>query len=404
MSTDGGFESGLEPDCEPRAKQPASEHHVDPAAADSDSLSRLNASPEYAPPPPADDPSLAPPASLEEQAPPPATQSPDSINAPLRPFLVPRPSSSPAGPEDPFSTPAEPDLSNQLPPTQPDSPALFQNWEQIELAKPVRIPNFGHLGLLALLLVLGLLASSALVRSALHFHLFGVSTVQQAVTEIHYALGSEVILYLFTLLGCLVIFPLVWHRGLFDGLQWNGATAYRMRKHLFGAAFVCFIVALCNGLLMPGPENAPIDKIFRAPGAAWLLFGFGVTVAPFFEELMFRGFLLPALCTSFDWARERAAAAPMLPLAPDGHPQWTLPAMVFGSVATSIPFALMHAAQTGYAVGPLILLVCVSLVLCWTRLATRSLAASVLVHASYNFLLFSLMMLSTEGFRHLNHL
>jgi hypothetical protein len=48
------------------------------------------------------------------------------------------------------------------------------------------------------------------------------------------------------------------------------------------------------------------------------------------------------------------------------------------------------------------LLVCVSLVLCWARLSTRSLAASVLVHASYNFLLFSLMLLGTGGFKHLD--
>jgi hypothetical protein len=48
------------------------------------------------------------------------------------------------------------------------------------------------------------------------------------------------------------------------------------------------------------------------------------------------------------------------------------------------------------------LLVAVSLVLCWARLAARSLAASVLVHACYNLLLFSLMLLGTGGFRHLD--
>jgi membrane protease YdiL (CAAX protease family) len=42
--------------------------------------------------------------------------------------------------------------------------------------------------------------------------------------------------------------------------------------------------------------------------------------------------------------------------------------------------------------------------LCWARLATRSLAASVLVHASYNFLLFSLMLLGTSGFKHLDRM
>jgi hypothetical protein len=64
----------------------------------------------------------------------------------------------------------------------------------------------------------------------------------------------------------------------------------------------------------------------------------------------------------------------------------------------------MHAEQTARALGPFLLLVTVSLVLCWVRLSARSLAASVLVHASYNLLLFSLMLLGTGGFRHLDKL
>jgi membrane protease YdiL (CAAX protease family) len=76
--------------------------------------------------------------------------------------------------------------------------------------------------------------------------------------------------------------------------------------------------------------------------------------------------------------------------------------MVVGAILTSIPFAAMHAEQTAYSLGPFVLLVCVSLVLCTVRLTTRSLAASVLVHASYNFLLFALMLIGTGGFRHLD--
>lgn len=76
--------------------------------------------------------------------------------------------------------------------------------------------------------------------------------------------------------------------------------------------------------------------------------------------------------------------------------------MIAGSIAASLPFAAMHAAQQGYALGPFLLLVCVSLVLCWVRLSTRSLAASTLVHASYNFILFSITFAATDGFRHLD--
>jgi hypothetical protein len=61
----------------------------------------------------------------------------------------------------------------------------------------------------------------------------------------------------------------------------------------------------------------------------------------------------------------------------------------------------MHAPQTGFSVGPFLLLVGVSIVLCGIRLWTRSLAASTLVHASYNFMLFSMMLVGTQGFRHM---
>jgi hypothetical protein len=209
------------------------------------------------------------------------------------------------------------------------------------------------------------------------------------------------ILYLLTLLGSVVLFPLLWHQGFFAGVQWQGATAIRLRGRLGAVAFFCFLLALLSGWLMPGPSNAPIDQMFHTPLAAWLMFGFGVTFAPFFEETLFRGFLLPALCTAFDWAVEKVRHVPPPSLGANGHPQWSLPAMVTGSILTSAPFAYMHAEQTGYSLGPFLLLVCVSMVLCWTRLVTRSLAASTMVHACYNFLLFSVMLLGTNGFRHL---
>jgi membrane protease YdiL (CAAX protease family) len=79
-------------------------------------------------------------------------------------------------------------------------------------------------------------------------------------------------------------------------------------------------------------------------------------------------------------------------------------AMVFASVVVSVPFALMHGEQTAYSIGPFLLLVSISLALCWVRLAVRSLAASVVVHSSYNLLLFSLMFLGTGGFRHMDRM
>jgi uncharacterized protein len=283
-----------------------------------------------------------------------------------------------------------------------EEPDLFQWWAQPEIVHPARIPNIGHVGILALLILVGAAGAILLTLSAVHFHLFGVNGLKQADNDIHYTLGFQAANYLITFGASLVVFPLFWHKGFFAGIQWNGATVFRRRWRLMSAAGVCFVLAMIDELALPGPADAPIDKLFQTPLAAWLLFAFGVTFAPFFEEIAYRGFLLPALCTAWDWGIEQSTGKPIPTLDENGNPRWSIFAMVIGSILTSIPFALMHAEQTGYSLGPFLLLVCVSLVLCWVRLGCRSLAASVTVHASYNFLLFSLMFLGTGGFQHMD--
>jgi hypothetical protein len=306
-----------------------------------------------------------------------------------------------------------PFMSEQNPPLAPeqaqpldwqgtDEPTdLFQSWAQPEAVAPARIPHLGHLCLLVALTLLGLLCASLLVMAATHFHLLGGFSAKQAATNIRYMLGEEAAIYLVTLLLSLIIFPLFWQRNFFVGIHWRGVTALRLGWRLPAISLGCFALAALDETLLPGPPNAPIEEIFRTPGAAWLMFGFAITLAPFFEEIAFRGFLLPALATACDWIAERYTGEPPRPLDQNGHPQWSIPAMVIASIATSLPFALVHAEQQGHALGPFLLLIAVSLVLCAVRLFTRSLACSVVVHACYNFLLFSLMLIGTGGFRHL---
>jgi hypothetical protein len=289
-------------------------------------------------------------------------------------------------------------------PAPPTEPALFAAWEQPEILPPSRVPHIGHLLVFLGALIPGGICMFLVTRTALHFRLFGVTSLLGATKDIHYMLGSEAVLYLCTFATCLLLFPLLWHKSFLAGIQWNGATALRLRNRLGLAAAFCFVFAIVNGLLIKEPVNAPIDQIIKERGAAWLLFGFGITLAPFFEEIAFRGFLLPACCTAWDWTIERITGRPPRPLGANGHPQWSLGAMIAGSIITSVPFALMHAEQIAGAVGPLLLLVCVSLVLCGVRLAARSVAASVMVHACYNFLLFSLMLLGTGGFQHMDRM
>ncbi len=279
---------------------------------------------------------------------------------------------------------------------------MFAFQAQLPDPSEERIPHLGHVGLLGILALFGLIGAMMLVPLALHFHLFGITAISQAATDYRYALGSQAAQYFITFAGSLIVFPIIWRKPFFEGIHWHGATARERFGRLISVAVLCFFVAIVNGMLMPGPTNAPIDELFKAPGAAWILFAFGVTLAPFFEEMAFRGFVLPSLCTAYDWSVEQLTGAPRRPLDEHDNPQWSLPAMILASLLTSIPFALMHGAQTSWSLGPFLLLIFVSLMLCWVRLSTRSLAASTLVHASYNFMLFSFMLLGTGGFKHLD--
>ena len=132
----------------------------------------------------------------------------------------------------------------------------------------------------------------------------------ESATDVRFILASEGILYIFTFGFSLLVFPLFWNESFFAGIQWRGTVALNRYKPLVGVALVCLGLAAIDGTLMPGPPNAPIETILHAPGAAWLMFGFGITIAPFFEEMFFRGFLLPALCTAWDWAANELTANP----------------------------------------------------------------------------------------------
>jgi len=280
-------------------------------------------------------------------------------------------------------------------------PQLFQSFTQPPMRSPVRIPHLGHVGILVLLLGVGFICTGVVFFFVSHFlHIPLDLAAQASAANVPLLLSTEAILYLITFALSFFIFPLFWHESFFAGVQWRGAIARRRLWQLAATALGCAGLAALDGVLMPGPKNAPIDKMFSAPGAAWLMFAFGTTIAPFFEEMCFRGFLLPALCTAWDWTNEQFSQKPALPLDPHGHPQWSLPAMIFASVLTSIPFALLHVDQQGHSLGPFLLLIVVSLVLCTVRLKTRSLAASTVVHACYNFIIFSLALIGTGGFRH----
>ncbi len=77
---------------------------------------------------------------------------------------------------------------------------------------------------------------------------------------------------------------------------------------------------------------------------------------------------------------------------------------ILAVLATSLAFAMVHGEQLGQAWGPLLVLFVVGLVLTITRVVTRSVTPGLLIHMGYNLMLFSVLYIGTDHFRHLERM
>lgn len=258
-----------------------------------------------------------------------------------------------------------------------------------------RVPNLLHLLLfLALTIVIFFVAEFATVA-------LSRQPMQHAAFDQKLQLIVTAAVYLMTLAAAWVLFPALWDRSFLAGIGWNARGAKPLLAVL---GLVAGFAAEAISNYLPAPREMPLDEVFRTPGIIWLLVVFGTVLAPLFEEIVFRGFLLPALANGVDWLRLPHAKTEESDRL---HEQWReseyLSPLALGvaSLLTSALFALIHAPQLGFNWAPVGLLMGVSLVLCWVRIRTGSVAASTLFHGFYNLAAFVLIFVSTGGFRHM---
>ena len=263
---------------------------------------------------------------------------------------------------------------------------------------PRRIPHIGHTVLFfTVAIIVLLLASVSVFALAMGFHLLGNETPEQLLREPRLLIPSMAAAYLIA--GAIVwaIFTYLWQKTFLDGLHWNFTAVRRRWMPLLGGGVALSLVVQFLSNYLPVPKTLPIDDFFRNSADVWMVALFGTFVAPIFEELAFRGFLLPSLASAWDWLQGRRENADL-----DQDPHWSVAALVVSCTITSIAFALVHADQLAHAWAPLAVLFAVSLVLCGVRLWTQSLAASTFIHATYNGTIFTILFFVTGGFRHLD--
>ena len=260
-----------------------------------------------------------------------------------------------------------------------------------------RIPHLGHA-----LLFFSLTATAFFLCLLVLAVLFKGKVQPGGGVDTAVSLGAEAATYVLALTASYWLFPLLWKRSFLSGIHWNGLVARRNALRLVGAGVLLSALAQVGEHFVTEPKSPEIDHLMRTAGGAWGVMLLGTLLAPLMEEIAFRGFLLPALATAYDWLS--------LERTPAGIRHWesttdhTPPAMIFAAFFSSLLFALVHAPQLEYTWGPVALLFGVSLVLAFVRVRTHSVACSTLVHLTYNFTIFLAALIATGGFRHLERL
>jgi membrane protease YdiL (CAAX protease family) len=255
---------------------------------------------------------------------------------------------------------------NVLPPSAPPAP-------------PVEDPPWS----IADVVLLGIVTFAAMafcllatVFAAQHWYYKQLTPMAVALKPMTSILAQAIAYVLFFVI--IYIF-LRWERNqpFLSAMRWNWPGNWGWTRYIFIGIALSLVLGLSEKVL-PMPKHAPINDLFKTPLQALLLSIFSVTLGPWVEEFFFRGFMYPALAR------------------PLGRPA--------SIVITAALFALPHAFQLGLAWAAVLLIFVVGVVLAIVRAATRSLAASVLVHMAYNATIAVTVYFFTDGYRHLEKL
>lgn len=274
------------------------------------------------------------------------------------PAHIPLDSTEPILPFDPVGTPPSPampvaDSSGENP--------VFNLWDVL---------------LIAVTAVVSLFICSVFAVGVVFATHRGHLNDKQVLNNVLVLLPAQVVAYIFTVSFMVLVVRQKYHARFFAAVKWNMPHG----KVVWGAvgvgAALAVVTQAASALLQPWiPKSLPIEQYFRTPASAYALSAFGILVAPFVEELFFRGFLFPALA----------------------RPLGLIPA----TFLTAAGFALIHGEQLARAWIPLLLLFGVGTILTLARARTKSVAVSVLMHIGYNSTLFTLLYIATHGFRHM---
>jgi membrane protease YdiL (CAAX protease family) len=150
--------------------------------------------------------------------------------------------------------------------------------------------------------------------------------------------------------------------------------AYVYSRYVLGGFMFSVLIQLASATVGT-KHKLPIENLFQDRTTAILLMLMAVTIAPLFEETVFRGYIYPVIAQSFG--------------------------VDASIIVTGTLFGMLHAPQLWGGWGQIALLIVVGIFFTYVRAKTRTVVASYLLHVGYNTLPLLAYVLASHGFHKL---
>lgn len=189
-----------------------------------------------------------------------------------------------------------------------------------------------------------------------------------------FLLALQLIFYVFLLAYIYFFITLYYRTSFISSLKWKRLSAHNTVRYLLGGAALSLIVMIIPPLL-PEKKSFPLEKMFNSPASAYAIAAFAVLIAPFMEELLFRGLL-------FAFFEKHGG-------------------LTFSIIATAVLFAGLHVPEYWGAWNHVIMIMIVGLAFSLVRGLTGSLTPSYVLHLAYNGTMMLLLYIQTHQFHHM---
>jgi|tagenome__1003787_1003787.scaffolds.fasta_scaffold20915804_2 uncharacterized protein len=170
-------------------------------------------------------------------------------------------------------------------------------------------------------------------------------------------LPTQVALYVAVYLSLRIVLGLRHGKPVFSSLGWC-RSKFHLGIAVVAGIVLAFIVSGLATLLHTPKVPSPVESLMESPVLLALFGVMAVTVAPFFEELFFRGFIQPLFSRTLG--------------------------VIAGVILTAALFGALHAPEYSFAWQYALAVSIVGAVLGWVRVRSNSIIPSTVMHGAYN--------------------